>query len=307
MSNATFCTRIFDPMFTYNQAARHIGEQNALESLLKNIGYEHLVERNAEFDRVYPVKAMYHSYKRHIGVIIEGEPSFRIQTFIDGVPEESFDMKEERDEVKNFFERAGSELTVIDFFSGRELVPDFQVVKKYIDCIADMRDNLSEHKSTISDFKARLQKLKLDGEGLLGGDPSSFYRQTIRLFEGYLEAAEEAFYSIWHKAQKEAEKSVLNITAKEARVRMFGLYVYALSYGLSRKRFLRKNSTMLSRTFSQMLSDMRGLVAEDDGLVDRYIGQMELSRNERENLLFMLDEEGITRGLNKFIGDELFA
>ena len=306
MSMATFHTRIFDPLYTYKCAARYLGEQSALEYLLNYIGYEHLI-RGVGLNKVYPIKTPYHNYRRNIAVITEGANTFCCKTFTDGVPGDSFEMVEEIGKVKAFFEKAGSELTVIDLFSARELIPEFNKVQSYLQKVSAARCALEEHVGRIADYKQKLSDFRKDGVPLLNGDPRTSYQQAVNLFESYLQTLDAMFGDVFHQMREETRGFDMEFTEKEARVKMFGLYVYVLSYGISKRRFLRKNSTLQSRNFSQAISDMRKLVASDDGVVDRYIGEMELSRNERENLLFMLDEEGIIGPVNKFVGDELFV
>ena len=308
MSKGYYCTRIFDPNYIYLQAERQVGKQPELKSLIDAIGYEELMmKREEDFEDVYPLKTFYCNYQKYIAVFIVSKSTCHCQTFIDGVLDGSFDMLNEKDKARDFFLRAGDKLTVIDFYNGKELKADYQAVQNYIQSVINAENEINIHQSLIDDYKNRLKEIRKDGEVLYATSPSCCYKSVINLIENSIETAEALFGHTYRKTIGELKKFLVCETKYYSYIKMFGLYVYALNYALSNKRFLSKGTKGLSVNFNQMLGKMRKFIVENEGIVDKYIDYMKLTRNERENLLYILSEEELITNGSQFVGDELFA
>ena len=227
MSQPTFCTRIFDPGYIYLQAVRQTDEHPALRAMIDDIGYEHLtMVREEDFEKVYPTKTFYHHYKRNIAVIYIMNGTFNCQTFKNGIIDIAFDLIKDNQIAENFFKAAGNELTVIDFFNGKEIKPDYDTARAYAECVLNTEEELKQHNETISEYTGRLKSIKQECKVLYSTNPSVSYKKSINLHEG---------------------------------------------------------------------------------IVDKYIDYMDMNRNERENLMYLLTQEELVTNASRFIGDDLFC
>lgn len=308
MSRGYYCTRIFDPCYIYLQAERQAGSHPELKSLIEAIGYDHLLmKREEDFEDVYPLKTFYCNYKKYILVLTISDETCLCQTFTDGILCGSFDMLNQKERAKNFFSQAGDNLTVIDFYNGKELKPDYQSVQKYIQGVINAENELSIHRKLINEYKERLNEIRREGEVLYATSPSCCYKSVINLIDNSIETAEVLFGHTHRKTVLELEKYRAFEYNYYSLVRMFGLYVYVVNYAISNRRFLSRGTKGLAVNFNQVLGKMRKFIAKNEGIVDKYIDYMKLTKNERENLMYMLSEEQLISDGKQFVGDELFA
>ena len=307
MTKYTYCNKIFDPTFAYNCAARTVGDHHELKSMLEAIGYEDLIMNTEEFEKVYPIKTLYHRFRRNILVLTHTGDSFMGQIFCGGMVGDGFDIYAENSKLKSFFKNAGEDVTVLDFFTGKELKPTFDTVMAYTERVMAANRELDEHRSIMDEFRKRNNELRQNCETLYCTSPSTSYKKAINLLRECMETAEGTFRMKHRQTVRELELFLAFAPGEEAYIKMFGLYVYALKYATEHRRFLKRGAKILSLTFNQMLSDMRKFIAENEGIVDKYIGYMELTRNERENLIYLLSEEQLMTYGSKTIGDDLFC
>lgn len=306
MNKYTYCKRIFDTDFAYNYAIRQTGEHKELKSMLDAIGSEHLIMYTDEFEKVYPIKTLYHNYKENILVLTNTGEGFMGQTFKFGKVDIGFDMQAEKAKAKSFFEQAGQELTVIDFFTGKEIKPDYKTVEAYIEQVTKTEKQIDQHRSIMLEFKQRHKVLRSECEALYATSPSTSYKKALHLLSECMETAEAAFCIEYRSACREIESYLSFAPEFEGYVKLFGLYVFVLKYGIEHKRFLKRGTRTMSLNFNNTISEMRKFVSENEGIVDKYIDYMQLTRNERENLIFLLSEEQLMT-YGKAIGDELFC
>ena len=303
--NKNYCTRIFEPEYIYLQAKRQVGRAPELKAIIDAMSYNSLNNDNS--CDIYPLKTFYYNYKRHIAVIINQKEDYRCQTFTDGLLGDSFDMISQADKAKAFFEKAKDELTVIDFYSGKELKPNYQNVKNYIEMEMQLENDLEAHNKLIKQYKERFEKLNNDSEVLYTVDPSCCYKSAMHLISETLETAEMLFNHKHMQAIGKLQSFLVCEPEYYSLVKMFGLYLYVINHGISNKRFLTRGTKGLAVNFNQTLGKMRKFIAENEGIVDKYIDFMQLTRNERENLIYLLSEEQLITDGNQFVGDELFA
>ena len=308
MSNSTFCTRIFEPYYTYLHAKRQTGEQPELKELLDAIGYEHLLmTREEDFEKVYPIKTFFHRYKKYIAVLVICGNTCFCNTFINGIAENSFNMIDEKGKAKQFFRAAGNELTVIDFYSGKEIQPDYETAQRYIKSVLAAENELNAHHNMMENFKQRLNDIKKNCDVLHSTSVSGSYKSAVNLLISCMETTEDLFCKKCRGTLQELECFLVHSPKYDSYIKMFGLYVYAVNFAISHKRFLSKGTKALSVSFNQTLGKMRRFIAENEGIVDKYIAYMEMTRNERENLIYMLSEEQLITNGSQYVGDELFA
>ena len=79
-------------------------------------------------------------------------------------------------------------------------------------------------------------------------------------------------------------------------------YSEALSVGTD----INLVDNVLKSTFKSREEALEDFIADHEGIVDQYTDYMQLTKNERENLMFLLSEEQLAFH-NKSIGDELFC
>lgn len=306
MSITTFCTRIFDPYYIYLQAERQVEAQPALKALIEAIGHEHLITED-DFGKKYPLRTFYHRYSRYTAVLALSGNEYQCTLFVDGSCKDSFDILQEENEVKKFFESAKEDLTVIDYFSGKEIKPDFEMVRAYTMETVTINKEYQEHSHMIDKHKKALNNLKQEGEVLYSTNPSACYKSAINLFQEFI-ATTEILFGHKHRANiKRLNKYVCTNNNRDSHIKMFGLYVYVVNYALKHKRFLTKGTKGLSANFNQTLDNMRKFIAQNEGIVDMYIDFMQLTQNEQENLIYMLTEEALITNSATYVGDELFA
>jgi len=308
MSKISYCSRVFDPYYTYLQASRQIGEHPELKAILDAIGNEHLIlTREEDFEKVYPVKTFFHHFKRRVAVITNTEDSYRCQTFIDGIINISFDIFDDYEIAKDFFKESKDNLTVIDYFNGKELKPDFESVINYAKNMLKIEKELNEHKTLINEYKNTLNGLVKDCEVLYSCSPSVSYKSLITLMNNCTNMANNLFYSKYYKDIKNLESYLEYKMQYESEVKMLGLYIYVINHGINNKRFLRHGASTLSLSFNRTLNDCRKFIAKNEGIVDKYIDYMHLNANERENLIYLLTKENLFSNGSKYIGDDLFC
>lgn len=306
MNKNTYTKRIFEPEYAYRVAIRWIGEHRELKMMLDSIGEETLLSYTDDFERVYPLRTLYHKYKSNLLVLSHSGDGFMGQVFKNGRVDECFDMQSEREAVMRFFLEAGEELTVLDFFTGKEVKPDFDTVEAYMALALQIEKEFEEHSALIEDFKARHQALRRECEAFYCTSPEASYKKAINLLRECIETAEGAFRIKHRHSCRKIESFLSTAPAEESSLKLFGLYVYALKYAIDHKRFLKYGAKSLRSCFNNMVSDMRKFIAENEGIADRYIDYMNLTKNERENLLFLLSEEGLM-SYGKQVGDDLFC
>ena len=308
MNKVTFCTKIFDPYYIYRHCARQTGEHLELKSMLDYIGLDDLISLSPDSgERVFPVKAFFHHYKPNIAVISISDDSFHCQTFKNGLVDVDFDLLNEPLEAKQFFEETEGELTVIDYFSGKEIEPSYDNVLNYVNKVLHVETELSKHNNLIAGYKERLQAIKKDFEVFYACSPSTYYKSAINIIENCLETAEETFCSTFYEMQKEIRELLSYKPEEESYIKTFGLYVYVIDYGLLHRRFLAKGTKRAAINFNQILSRFRKFIDENEGIVDKYMDYMNMNRNERENLSFLLSQEQLISNGKKYIGDDLFC
>lgn len=152
--------------------------------------------------------------------------TFNCQTFKNGIIDIAFDLIKDNQIAENFFKAAGDELTVIDFFNGKEIKPDYDTARAYAECVLNTEEELKQHNETISEYTDRLKAIKQECKVLYSTNPSVSYKKSINLHEG---------------------------------------------------------------------------------IVDKYIDYMDMNRNERENLMYLLTQEELVTNASRFIGDDLFC
>ena len=306
MSKITYCTKIFDPLYVYRFAARQTGEHEALKFMLNTIDNEHLIlTREEDFEKVYPIRTYYLNYKRNIAVLnIDGD-TYRCQTFIDGMVEDYFDLFDSS--AESFFKNASNELTVIDYFSGKEIKPSYENVTSYAKAVLKAEKALTAYNDVMDSHKQQLDELKKECDVLYACSPSVYYKKGVNMLENMMEELAELFFKKHRDTIKEIESYLYVPPRFFGLVKTFGLYVYAINYGLEHKRFLKRAPELRPHVFSKVLSDCRKFIAENEGVVDKYIDYMQLNRNERERLIYMLSSEDLMTNGSKFIGDDLFC
>ena len=305
MKNNTYCTKIFDPIYSYMCAIRMMGEQHDLKMMLEAIDNEDLITYTQEFEKVYPIRTLFHKYKETILVLTYGYDTFAGQVFRGGTVAESFDIFKDADKLKSLVETSGDELTVIDYLTGRQIKPSYDTIVSYANTVIEVDRAMSEHQATIDAYRQEFKDFKKESELLYCTSPGASYKRIVNLIENCIETAVIAFRENYSDFRYRLESHLLCNSLDESKIKMFGLYVYVLKYAADHKRFLRRGSKTLSLCFNQTLSEMRKFIAANEGIVDKYIGYMELTRNERENLIFLLSEEGMMTSKN--IGDDLFC
>lgn len=291
MSKYTYCSKIFEPDYAYRCAIRQTGEHSELKSMLDAIGGDQMIAYTDDFEKVYPLRTFYHRFKRNILVLTNTGEGFTGQTFRDGRVGESFQMESENNEVENFFREAGEELTVLDFFTGQELKPDYQTVASYMAQVQEAERELDQHRERMESFKERLLALREECGAFYSTTPATGYKKAIFLLEECMETAQGAFRIHYRTLHRDLERAFAYTSKEENLLKLFGLYVFVLKFGLENKRFLKHNTRARSLNFNRTINDMRKLISENEGIVERYMDYMELSKNDRENLTFLLKEE----------------
>lgn len=306
MSKCTYAVKIFEPDFAYHCAARYAGERPELKAMLDAIGNETNEVYTEEHEKVYPHKTLYYSYEPNILVITHMGDGFMGQTFKNGIAGKNFDMQAEKQEAQAFFKEAGEGLSVIDFFTGKQLKPEWESVENYMERVTELNRAFDEHREQIADFKERYKALRSECEAFYCTSPSTSYKQAVNLLEDCITMAEATFSMKYSRNCRELEAFLKDGAKDQSLLKMFGLYVFMLKFGTEHRRFLRYGAKTMSLTFNHAISEMRKFVSGNEGIVDKYIDYMNLTKNERENLLFLLSEEELMT-YGKSVGDDLFA
>lgn len=302
----SYTTRIFSPTFTFHCATRSSDGHEALKAMLNAIDDDSFAHYAASGRKVFPLRTLYHNFKKNILVLTNADDCFMGQVFKDGQPDILLHMQDDKTKVRQFFSEAGEELTVLDFYTGKELTPDHQTVEAYMERVLAAEKELDEHRGMMEAFRERHRMLRLECEAFYSTSPATSYKKAIHLLHECMDTA-EGIFRIQHQHTCREIESFFSFPPEQINeLKLFGLYVYVLKYGTDHKRFLKRGKMPLSLTFNQMLSDMRKFIADHDGIVDQYTDYMQLTKNERENLMFLLSEEQLASH-NKSIGDELFC
>lgn len=119
--------------------------------------------------------------------------TFNCQTFKNGIIDIAFDLIKDNQIAENFFKAAGDELTVIDFFNGKEIKPDYDTARAYAECVLNTEEELKQHNETISEYTDRLKSIKQECKVLYSTNPSVSYKKSINLLISCMETAEELF------------------------------------------------------------------------------------------------------------------
>lgn len=308
MSKVSYCSKVFDPYYTYLQSSRQIGEQPELKAILDAMGNDHLIlTREEDFEKVYPVKTYFHHFKRRVAVIANAGDTYCCQTFIDGIISINFDILNDYEIAKEFFNDSKDNLTVIDFFNGKELKPNFENVINYVKRMLNIEQELNEHESLINEHKNTLNAIIHDYEVLYSCSPMVSYKSLINLMQKCTVAANNLFHNKHNHDIKSLESHLEYSLYYESEVKMFGLYIYVINYGINHKRFLTRAAKNLSLNFNRTLNACRKFIAQNEGIVDKYTDYMRLNTNERENLIYLLTEENLFSNGSQYIGDDLFC
>lgn len=195
----------------------------------------------------------------------------------------------------------------MDFFSGKEIRPDYESVIGYTKAVLKAEKSLTAYNDFMDNHKQQLNNLKKECDALYACSPAVCYKKGVNLLEAYMEELAELFYKTHRSTIKEIEAFLYAPPRYYGLVKTLGLYIYAINYGLEHKRFLRRAPEVRPHIFSKVLSDCRKFIAENEGVVDKYIDYMQLNRNERERLIYMLSSEDLMTNGSKFIGDDLFC
>ena len=302
----SYTTRIFTPAFTFHCAARYSDDHEALKAMLNALDNDSPIHYTASGKKVFPLRTLYHNFKKNILVLTNAGDGFMGQVFKDGQLDIALHMQDNKANAEQFFNEAGEELTVLDFYTGKELKPDYRAVEAYMERVLTAEKELDEHRSMMEAFRERHRMLRLECEAFCSTSPATSYKKAIHLLHECMDTA-EGIFRIRHQHTCREIESFFSFPPEQMNtLKLFGLYVYVLKYGTEHRRFLKRGKLPLSSTFNQMLSDMRKFIADHEGIVDQYTDYMQLTKNERENLMFLLSEEQLAFH-NKSIGDELFC
>ena len=89
--------------------------------------------------------------------------------------------------------------------------------------------------------------------------------------------------------------------------RMFGLYIYALQFGINRGRFLSKRGRAICSVFNEMLKEMHLFMETYPNIEEEYCKFFNLQANERARLNNLLETEGFHNKFWGYIGDDIFC
>lgn len=301
-----YYAQIFNPVYLYRQVARQVGGHPDLNMLLDVIAIEEDIDEDEDMAAL-PMRSLYYRYKRNVIVLEQVRDTFLCQWFRDGYMEQRLDMLADEDSVQAIFDAAGDELTVIDLGNGREIRPDYASVKAYVMCVLKVKQKMEAHRRWIRQYKRQFRDLQRECTAFHSIDKVDSYATAMELLADNMTAAENLFSRQLGADRRRLEEYFAYPAEFESSVRLFGLYVYVINYGLAHCRFLNSTGRTRAVAYNRVLSRLRQLMAEDEGMMDRYIDHMGMTQNERENLLFMLDEEELIGNGSDFVGENLFG
>ena len=302
MINCDYSVRIFDPVFTYERAAKEIGEYYELHSFLCLT--RSLMERT-RFRSEPPLATAFYNYFPNIAVLIRKDETYYCQTYLNGCRNRVYDVLKETDELKEFFNNCKKELTVLDNERCFEFPPDFEVVRSYAECFEKARLKSEKHKATIAPYATNLQKIEYEFDDSRGMPLNDTYKEALGIAKRYINVLNAIADETCDAELCEARKYPL--AEENAHCRIFGLYVYALQFGIDRERFLSKRGRAVFIAFNEMIKEMRSFMANYPEIEEDYCTFFNLQANERAKLRDLLEREGFYNKSWGFIGDDIFC
>ena len=297
MTNIYLGIKIFNPMFSYQRSASCWKQ---LGSFLKIYGALHDEETAAP----YPAQTAYYLYKDNIAVILERNGVYYCQTYSNGEPQRLYEIINEADELEKFFDDCGDNLTVLENERACELPPKFKDVLAYAQSFKKARDISDKHKDTVTKYAIALNEFRNQCEDLSSSIDSSTYKDALYVADQFYIVLGSMVNDICSQALCPARKLIIDDEANLYRT--FGLFVYALSIGIRRGRFIRRHKEVINTAFSGALEEMHQFMQDHPDIEEEYCEYMNLAKNERENLRALLEEEGFYNNNWGYIGNSLF-
>ncbi len=154
------------------------------------------------------------------------------------------------------------------------------------------------------DYIANLTELQENFSDLIGDHLKNAYTDGVRVAEQYLITLNALSHEISQSALSRARGCILEDNGNKCR--MFGLFVYALLYGISRGRHLHRHRRILNAAYSEMLDDLRLFMEIHSTIELDYAQFWHLPANERAKLHALLEDEGLLDKESGYIGGNLF-
>ena len=277
--------RIFEPLFTYDRVGESCGKWSALKSFL---GLTDAMDASAY---CHELRTAYYRYGSHIAVLLKREGKWYCQTYLEGVRGALYDVLADADALRAFCEQGEGRLTVLENDHAFALKPSFEALMKFVQTMNRMDDLGREHDAVIGRYAKQLRAFQDEFRDLSGYSPKSDYEQLVDLLNAYLVELSTAAHG--RVAEEKLTMRDCFQSDENDLYRTFGLFVYALSLGLKRHRYLKRYKSLMALAFREMLQEMRTFLEVHPHMEQEYADFMGLSRNDRELLSAMLTSEGL--------------
>ena len=292
--------RVFDPIFSYERAKHKVGEYPALSNYLRLAG--ELLGR----DHVgkLPLERSYYRYRPAMVILFDCLGTFYCRTVVNGEYDRQYDVLEEADALRAFFEEHAGNLTVLDNDRAREFAPEFDAVYTYVTGMTECRKMNDEHLAALREQRDRITRFREECDEALIRNVENDYAEALELMNDAADVLNDIMDTMMQKKRYFAE---VNYRGDENAVaRMFGLFLYALELGLGKSRHLKEHRTLLSRAFTELLNDMHVFLKEHPLIADVYADEWHLPANERAKLHHLLEQEGLFSEEWGYVGNDLF-
>lgn len=298
--NPGWYLRVFDPVFSYERAAQKAGDYPALCAYLRLAG--EMLGRDYVGD--LPLERSYYRYRPTMVILFNCLGEFYCQTVVNGQYDKQYDVLKDTEELRAFFEEHAGNLTVLDNDRAREFVPEFEAVYTYVKAMTECRQMNSEYIVLLREQRDRVERFREECDMALFRDVENEYSDALGLLEDTVDVVDGIMDAMKNKKRYLAER---NCWKEEKGVsRMFGLFLYALEIGLGRSRHLKEHREILSRAFSNMLSDMHVFLKEHPLVQSVYADEWHLPANERAKVQYLLEAEGLYGEEWGYVGNDLF-
>lgn len=290
--------RAFDPFFTFVRATEGVSRHENLQAML-----QHIASRR-ENDVPVP-DAPFYRYGSHVAVLVEDGGSYYCCTYINGERHEVYDMQTEGEAVRAFFEEAEGSLTVLDNMHYGEFKPQYEVLERFVNGMVSVSTAFEQRRREIREYENEVQEVYSFLSDRSPDDPDALYSQSLESVKRHLRVMRSLAEDIRNNSQRELLLCYRSLD--DPTVNLFGLYVFAMWYGLSRGRFVRGRSRIMSVMYRSVLQEMHTFIRENEGIAERYCDAMQYPASERAMLMSTLEDEGLCGDKWFRIGDEYFG
>jgi hypothetical protein len=299
--NTNITPKIFSLDFNYRRAERFTEPYPNLETFMRIID-----RRNDEnnVDETYPLSTTYYRYQENIVILYEENDVYYCLTYTNGKRDNTYEVLRQRDELEEFFERCGKNVTILENDLAFALKPKFDAVVKYAESMAKAREITNQHRNTIAYYYEKLDQFLDESKDVVKSHEKSAYNDALALLKSYTSVLDSMAYDMRNDALRYTKRCPLNDGYDTCR--MFGLFVTALKYGIEKGRYTKNSRNVFNRIFREMVREMHSFMKNNEGIVDRYCQYMHLPANERAYLEYLLESEGLKNKEWGYIGDDIF-